>query len=57
MPVGKSEAKIELIVRCECGFEARGKEEILVPLVQKHGQEAHGMSVTREQVLAMSRPA
>lgn len=48
---------IELVVRCDCGFEARGSEEELVPSVQKHGQEAHNMDVTREQVLAMARPA
>ena len=47
----------ELVVRCDCGFEARGEEEMLVALVQKHGVEAHNMQVTREQVLAMARPA
>jgi len=47
----------ELLVRCDCGFEARGPEERLVPVVQKHGMEAHNMQVTREQVLAMARPA
>jgi predicted small metal-binding protein len=46
-----------LIVRCECGFEATGREEELVPAVQKHGREAHNMDATREQVLAMARPA
>jgi predicted small metal-binding protein len=46
----------ELVVRCECGFEARGKEADLVPVVQRHGREAHNMQVTREQVLAMARP-
>ena len=47
---------VELIVRCDCGFEARGEEAELVPVVQKHGREAHNMEVTREQVLAMARP-
>lgn len=47
----------ELVVRCDCGFEARGDERKLVPLVQEHGLEAHNMQVTREQVLAMARPA
>lgn len=46
-----------LVVRCECGFEARGTEEELVPVVQRHGREAHNMEATREQVLAMARPA
>ena len=47
----------ELVVRCECGFEARGDEATLVPLVRKHGRDAHNMEVTREQVLAMASPA
>jgi predicted small metal-binding protein len=48
---------VELVVSCDCGFEARGPEEELVSSVQRHGREAHNMDVTREQVLAMARPA
>ena len=47
----------ELVVRCECGFEVRGTEDELVPVVQQHGRDAHNMQVTREQVLAMAQPA
>ena len=47
----------ELVVKCECGFEARGQQAELVPKVQKHGREAHNMDATPEQVLAMARPA
>lgn len=47
----------ELVVVCECGFEARGEEDELVAEVQKHGREAHNMEVTREQVLEMAKPA
>ena len=47
----------DLVVKCECGFEARAPERELVPLVQKHGREAHNMDATPEQVLAMARPA
>lgn len=46
----------ELLVRCDCGYEARGAEDTLIPAVQKHGREAHNMQVSREQVLAMSQP-
>jgi len=56
MATGKS-GKIELVVRCDCGFEARGDAERLVPIVQRHGREAHNMEVTRKQALAMARPA
>lgn len=47
----------QLVVRCDCGFEVRGDEEEIVPVVQQHGREAHNMDVTREQVLAMATPA
>ena len=47
----------ELVVTCECGFEARGQEPELVAMVQKHGREAHNMDTTPEQVLAMARPS
>jgi len=53
----ENSAAIELVVSCDCGYEARGPEEELVPTVQRHGREAHNMDVTREQVLAMARPA
>ena len=46
-----------LVVRCECGFEVRGPEDEIVPVVQKHGRELHNMEASREQVLAMARPA
>jgi predicted small metal-binding protein len=52
----KNDAEVELVVSCDCGFEARGREDELVPKVQSHGREAHNMDVTREQVLAMARP-
>jgi predicted small metal-binding protein len=51
------EATTELVVTCDCGFEARGSEQELIPIVQEHGIDAHNMTVTVEQVLAMARPA
>ncbi len=57
MSTGKRHVKLELVVSCDCGFEARGDEESLVPIVQKHGRQAHNMEVTRQQVLDMARPA
>jgi predicted small metal-binding protein len=52
----KDRSKAQLVVRCDCGFEVRGTEDTLIPLVQKHGRDAHNMPVTREQVLAMAHP-
>jgi len=57
MPSPARGSDIELVVRCDCGFEARGTEDKLVPLIQRHGREAHKMKVTREEALAMARPA
>lgn len=56
MAAAKRGSDVELIVRCDCGFEARGTEQTLVPIIQRHGREAHNMKVTREQALAMARP-
>lgn len=56
MATSKS-SNVVLVVRCDCGFEARGTEDKLVPVVQRHGREVHNMKVTREQALAMARPA
>lgn len=56
MAASKRSGGIEMVVRCDCGFEARGTEDKLVPLIQRHGREAHNMKVTREQALAMARP-
>jgi predicted small metal-binding protein len=47
----------ELVVVCECGFEIRGPEDQVVAETQKHGRDAHNMEVTKEQVLAMAKPA
>ncbi|HKF75767.1 MAG TPA: DUF1059 domain-containing protein [Candidatus Dormibacteraeota bacterium] len=55
--MGEDTGAVDLVVRCDCGFEARGPEDELIPAVQKHGQEVHNMQVTREQVLAMARPS
>ncbi len=45
------------VVTCECGFQAKGAEDELVEVVQQHGREAHDMEVTRDQVMAMAKPA
>jgi predicted small metal-binding protein len=47
----------ELVVTCDCGWKARGPEEELVPKIQEHAREAHGLEVTPEQALAQARPA
>lgn len=57
MATNRSSSGAILVVRCDCGFEARGTEDKLVPVIQRHGRDVHKMKVTREQALAMARPA
>ena len=47
----------ELTANCDCGWKGRGPEEELVPRIQEHAREAHGLEVTPEQALAQARPA
>jgi predicted small metal-binding protein len=54
--MGDETKPVELVVHCECGFEATGQQAELILVVQKHGREAHNMEATPEQVLAMARP-
>jgi predicted small metal-binding protein len=44
-------------VTCECGWTAKGTEDELVPMIQQHGRDVHGMEVTREQAVAQLVPA
>lgn len=45
------------IVSCECGFTTQGSEDEVVRATQDHGRDVHNMDLTREQVLAMAKPA
>ncbi len=43
------------VVRCTCGIEIRAEDErALVADVQKHAKEAHDLTLSEEQVLAMA---
>jgi len=44
-----------LQLRCDCGFEARAEDEDgLIAEVQRHAQEAHGMSLTHDEALVLA---
>jgi predicted small metal-binding protein len=46
------------ILNCDCGRVMRGaSDDELVAAAQQHAREAHGMELTREQVLALAVPA
>jgi hypothetical protein len=44
-----------MVLRCECGFEARGEDEDgLVAEVQRHAREAHGMPLSHDEALLLA---
>ncbi len=46
--------RIEAVITCECGFEARAAdEEGLVAEVRRHAAETHGMSLSHEEALLL----
>jgi predicted small metal-binding protein len=46
------------IITCDCGRVVRGdSDDELVAAAQEHARDAHGMELTREQVLALAVPA
>jgi predicted small metal-binding protein len=49
---------MEKVIECPCGYVVRAQDEDgLVSQAQKHPNDVHGMELTREQALEMSRPA
>ena len=45
----------ETILHCDCGFEASAAaEDELVAEVQRHAWEAHGMALSRHEVLVLA---
>ena len=45
------------IMNCDCGRVLRGDtDDELVAAAQKHAREAHGMELTRDQVLSLAVP-
>jgi len=44
-------------VRCVCGWETRGPEQVVIEATVEHGRRMHNMTPTRDEVLAMAVPA
>ena len=45
------------ILNCDCGRVLRGDtDDELVAAAQKHAREAHGLELTRDQVLSLAVP-
>jgi predicted small metal-binding protein len=45
------------VIQCPCGYSMREEDDdALVRSAQTHALTAHGLELTREQVLAMAKP-
>ena len=45
-----------ITIRCACGWETTGREDVVVAETVEHGRQMHNMAPTREDVLAMAVP-
>jgi predicted small metal-binding protein len=46
------------VIQCPCGSVIEGaNDDEVVKKAQEHAKSTHGMDLTREQALAMARPA
>jgi predicted small metal-binding protein len=55
---GDETAGRDRVIHCPCGYVVRAEtEDDLVSQATTHAREAHQMDLTREQALAMARPA
>lgn len=49
---------MEKVITCPCGFVLKAdSDDQLVVKAQQHAKEVHQMDLSREQALAMARPA
>jgi predicted small metal-binding protein len=49
---------MEKVITCPCGFVVAGStEDELVARAQEHAKQVHQMDLSREQALAMAKPA
>jgi predicted small metal-binding protein len=49
---------MEKVINCPCGYLVTGgSDDELVAKAQEHARQVHQMELSREQALAMARPA
>lgn len=49
---------IDKVIECPCGYVVRARsEQELIARAQDHAEKVHQMQLTRDQALAMARPA
>jgi predicted small metal-binding protein len=56
--VVRQEADMEKVINCPCGYIVKGAtDDELVAKAQQHAKQVHQMDLSREQALAMAKPA
>jgi predicted small metal-binding protein len=51
-------ADMKKVIQCPCGSVIEGQtDEEVVKKAQEHAKATHGMDLSKEQALAMARPA
>jgi predicted small metal-binding protein len=49
---------MEKVINCPCGYIVKGaSDDELVARAQQHAKQVHQMDLSREQALAMAKPA
>jgi predicted small metal-binding protein len=49
---------MQKVINCPCGFVVKGSsDDEVVSRAQEHARQVHQMDLTREQALAMAKPA
>ena len=49
---------MQKIINCPCGFVVKGEnDDQVVSRAQEHAKQVHQMDLSREQALAMAKPA
>jgi len=55
MPSSGKRSEVELVVRCDCGFEARATDQDgLVEEVRRHARQAHGMELSADEATLLT---
>ena len=49
---------MQKVINCPCGFVVKGSsDDEIVAKAQEHARQAHQMELSRDQALAMAKPA
>jgi hypothetical protein len=51
--VGGQDPQQTVLLRCACGWEARGTEDDVIAATQDHGRRVHNMEASHAEIMAM----